>query len=169
MITIHPNVICFDRLKFDSFKKMIDSELEHTYEKFLMEFNGGEPTFNIFTIKNAEKNGIQQFSVRNFFGIGIQKDDDLLIQLEVFKERLPKDVIPIARTEGGNILCINLTENDYAQIVLFDHELEEVIFVCNTFEEFLNDLQPYENINLEGYTVKKVWIDPDFLKSLNQE
>ena len=105
--------------------------------------------------------------------------DDLISQFETYKNRIPNTCIPIGRDAGGNLVCLNLSEDRYGYVYFWDHEEEfnyeegkitinNLHFIAETFNEFLNSIERDDiKESEEGYKVKKVWVDPDFLKELD--
>lgn len=76
------------------------------------------------------------------------------------------------------MVCLNLSEDRYGYVYFWDHEEElkyekgkitinDLYFIAETFNEFLNSIERDDlKESEEGYKVKKVWVDPDFLKEL---
>lgn len=111
------------------------------------------------------------------FGLG--SDDDLISQFELYKSRIPSTCIPIGRDAGGNIVCLDLSDGNYGYVYIWDHEeelkyeegtitIEDLYFIADSFKSFLNSIETdkIKEAEVEGYKVKKAWIDPDFLKEL---
>ncbi len=172
MIAIITRGKAIDVEAIDNLQAICGLFLPKDYTSFLKEFNGGIPEPNIF-----EKEGKKEvsLSVNTFFGIGLDSINDICIQLNELKERIPQGCLPIARAEGGDILCLNLANDNYGQIFLWEHERElECNSISNmeklalTFDELLHKMKPYspEDVDMSKYEVKNVWIDPDFLKEL---
>ncbi|WP_186580505.1 SMI1/KNR4 family protein [Aquibacillus kalidii] len=155
------------------FSKKIGYELPKDYVEFLRHHNGG---YVKNSISSYFKNGKQTFILTSMFGLG--SDDDLLSQFETYKSRIPNTCIPIGRDVGGNLVCLNLSEDRYGYVYFWNHEEElnyeegkitinDLYFITETFNEFLNSIERDDlKESEEGYKVKKVWIDPDFLKEI---
>jgi hypothetical protein len=169
MVEIKSSSVKFSRTELEEFEERIGCKVVDAFVDFLKVNNGGKPALNRVIIENAEENDIQEFSINYFFGLAIERDNNLLEQYGVFGGSLPQNTIPIARTEGGDILCIKLNTNNFGAVQLFDHDTEKLINVSPTFDKLMEMLQPFEDPDLEGYTVTKVWVDPDFLKSLKDK
>lgn len=156
-----------------TFSEKISYELPKDYVEFLRYHNGG---YVKNSISSYFKNGKQKFILTSMFGLG--SDDDLLSQFETYKNRIPNTCIPIGRDAGGNLVCLNLSEDRYGYVYFWDHEEElnyekgkiainDLYFIAETFNEFLNSMERDDLKDSEkGYKVKKVWVDPDFLKEL---
>jgi hypothetical protein len=152
----------------------IGYNLPNDYIDFLRNHNGGYVTDSVCTYY---KNGKQKFILTSMFGLGV--DDDLINQFEIYKRRIPGTCIPIGRDAGGNIVCLNLSESNYGYVYFWNHEeelkfeegtitIDDLYFIADSFQEFLNSVEKekVKETEVEGYKVKKVWIDPDFLKEL---
>ena len=172
MITIVSNE-GFNEDNLITFSEKIGYELPKDYIEFLRHHNGG---YVKNSISSYVKNGKQKFILTSMFGLG--SGDDLLSQFETYKKRIPNTCIPIGRDTGGNIICLNLSEDRYGYVYFWDHEEElnydegkitinDLYIIAETFNEFLNTIER-DNMKEqeEGYKVKKVWVDPDFLKEL---
>ncbi|QFT87267.1 SMI1 / KNR4 family protein [Bacillus sp. THAF10] len=150
--------------------------LPKDYIEFLRNHNGG---YVKNSISSYFKNGMQKFILTSMFGLGA--DDDLLSQFETYKMRTPNTCIPIGRDAGGNLVCLNLSEDRYGYVYFWDHEEElnyeegkitinDLYLIAKTFNEFLNSIQRDDlKESEEGFKVKKVWVDPDFLKELEKK
>ncbi|MCP3740187.1 SMI1/KNR4 family protein [Rossellomorea sp. BNER] len=164
----------FNENELITFSKKIGYELPNDYIEFLRHHNGG---YVKNSISNYHRNGEQKFILTSMFGLG--SDDDLISQFETYKNRIPNTCIPIGRDAGGNLVCLNLSEGKYGNVYFWDHEEElkyeegkitinNLYFIAETFKEFLNSIErdDIKESEEEGYKVKKVWVDPDFLKEL---
>lgn len=164
----------FNENSLIAFSNRIGYALPNDYIDFLRDHNGGY-------VKNSicayYKKGEQKFHLTSLFGLG--SEDDLLTQFETYKNRIPSTCIPIGRDAGGNLVCLNLSKDNYGNVYFWDHEEElkyedgeitinDLYSIAGTFSEFLDSIKIDEESPLdhEGYKVKKVWVDPDFLKEL---
>lgn len=174
MIKIKPSETKFKKSEIKEFENSTGLKFTQEYLVFLGEYNGGKPEANILELNND----IQSFSITSFFGIGIDANDDIVKQYSLLKKRIPQGCVPIARVEGGNIVCINLSPLKKGQILLWDHEkellygeditIDNLCAVASSFAEFIDKIKPYniQEQDLSGYKIQEVWIDPDFLKDL---
>jgi hypothetical protein len=141
--------------KLKEFEKTYDRVIPVPYRKFLLKYNGGRPDPSEFKMRGPRGRGDQVGEVKRFFGINVpEKTLDLGYALETFRERLPKNLFPVARDPGGNLIGIT-TEGDAAgQILFWDHEREadegepptdrNLYFIADSFDEFLNGLGKVE-------------------------
>lgn len=178
MISIKASDIRFDKAIFSKFEKEIGLHFTVEYTNFIEKYNGGIPESNIVRLRqNSDDSSI---SITSFLGVGLESYDNIIEQYNLLKGRIPKGCVPIANTEGGNVICINLNSQMYGYIFLWNHE-EEVLYdyneiklsnlylIANSFEEFLNTILPYnsEDDDLGDYEVQEVWVDSEFLKELD--
>lgn len=134
-------------------------ELSDSFKKFLRSNDGAEPENNIFKIADKNESGVNQF----------------IPAAEILRERerienIPAKAYPVAWAEGGNYVFVDEGEN--GAVFFWDHEVpKNIIQIAPSFEAFLNLLEPFDlkKIELKPGQVKKVWIDPEFLKRLNKE
>jgi hypothetical protein len=133
-------------------------KLSNSLRKFLQEQDGAKPETNIFTIRDKD-----ECSVTSFIPCG-----------EILKERgyienIPPKAFPVAWAEGGNYVFVDEDKNGV--VYFWDHETAKDTALAFTFGDFLNLLQPFDisTVKLKPGQVKKVWIDPEFLKRLNEK
>ena len=124
--------------------------------EFVAVNDGTEPETNIFKIGGTNESGVNGF-------IPIKE-----ITKEISRiENLPKTAFPVAWAEGGNYVFINQHEN--GAVYFWDHEQPgNIARLADSFGAFLDLLEPFDvsTIKLKPGQVKKAWIDPDFLKSI---
>lgn len=127
--------------------------LPKEYRNFLLKHNGGEPSFDCFNFKNDKNDGSD---VRFFLGIYPDQHNDLLNHIKTYKERLPKNIFPIAYDSCGNLICISVMEPDRGKIYFWDHEREadsaqgevpdysNLTLMSDSFDEFIASLHSGE-------------------------
>lgn len=163
---------------FKKFSSQIGYFFPDEYFLFLKDNNGGYLDNYV-----AEYQGLNKlkskFILAGFYGLGIDSNNDLRSKYELYNGRVPEGCVPIGYDVGGNQVCINLTTKNYGFIYFWDHEneleednsIESLYYIASSFNEFLNSIK--EDSDDEepptDYKVKKTWIDPDFLKSLQQD
>ena len=164
----------FSEKRLAVFSNKISYKLPNDYIDFIRNHNGGYVTESVGTYYKNEK---QKFILTSMFGLGA--DDDLISQFKIYKRRIPSTCIPIGRDAGGNLICLNLSGSNYGYVYFWYHEeelnykegtitIDDLYFIADSFKKFLNSIENEETgkTEVEGYKVKKVWIDPDFLKEL---
>jgi hypothetical protein len=139
-------------------EKGLDCKVSDSYRKFLLEHNGAKPGRNIFKISANHEAGVNSF----------------IAAKEIMKERryienIPPKAFPVAWAEGGNYVFVD--ESNNGAVYFWDHETAETTKLAFTFGDFLNLLQPFDpkTVELKPGQVKRVWIDPEFLKRINKE
>ncbi len=156
-------------------ERQLGRQLPSDYENFLLSTNGGVPEPNRFEVPQFDTGS----GVTWFFGLlGEPKYRDLAYEQKVLGQRLPNGMIAVADAAGGNRICLSIRNRDFGCVYFWDHELESELNVesplaqlATTFDEFLSILQPFdpESVELEPGQVESAWIDPEFLRSLNEE
>jgi hypothetical protein len=132
------------------------------YKQFLLNSNGGYPTPNVFEVPEWHGHGN---SVMSFYGIHDgPKVKRLDWACEVYDERIPADLIPIAYDANGNAICIGWKGEREGKIYFWDHEDEldedglfvqdyrNVYLVANSLQEFLDSLMTHEEYD------KRPWV-----------
>lgn len=117
-------------------------EFPKSYRDFLLKYNGGLSEEGVFDIPNRGHSSII------FYGINTKNDySDLLINYKAYKDRLPKNVIPIGFDPGGNLVCI-LMLIDGHKLYFWDHEVEnnppsltKMFWIGDDFSNFVDSLQ----------------------------
>ncbi len=75
---------------------------------------------------------------------------NLLRYAQLFKDRIPPNLLPIGHDPGGNLVCISVGGNDHVTVYFWEHEFEvgecelpsysNVYFVADNFHAFLETL-----------------------------
>jgi len=128
--------------EIDNLEQRLSIKLPAKYRDFLEEYNGGYPEPDGFLFKD-ESDGS---SVDRFFGLHLGMHHNLEKYLDTYAGRIPKNLFPIARDPGGNLVVIGLSGDEKNKIYFWDHEREadgyepdmsNVHLVANGFDEFL--------------------------------
>lgn len=132
-------------------------QLSGSFRGFVQGNDGAKPETNIFKFTPKNESGVNRF----------------IPVAEILKERarvedLPTKAYPIAWAEGGNYVFVDEGQN--GAVFFWDHETQELIEIAINFGSFLDLLEPFDvqKIELKPGQVKKVWIDPEFLKRLKK-
>lgn len=133
--------------KIEEFEKENEVKFPELYKGFLLQWNGGKVSPNLFVI--SDEQGSSVLSV--FYGIG-EMYDNLADFIDIMDERIPLGFIPIGDDPSGNVICIGTESVYYDKVYFWDHELEpedandmsNMHFLANNINEFLDKL--YEDI-----------------------
>lgn len=140
------------------FEKNTGLILPKYFREFVIKYNGGTPSSNVFII-----NENYDISITKFISIK---------EMMKFRNRIENidiDVFPIAIVEGGNYLLINLKDGS---VTFWDHEEPfNKYLLANNINDFLLKIEPFdiESVDLSDDQVVSAWIDPEFLKIINKE
>ena len=132
-------------------------QISGSFRDFVRGNDGAEPETNIFRITPQNESGVNRF----------------IPVSEILKERArvedtPTKAYPVAWAEGGNYVFVDESQN--GAVFFWDHETQERTELAPSFGTFLDLLEPFDirKIELKPGQVKKVWIDPEFLKRLKK-
>lgn len=108
-------------------------------------------------------------SVVGFLGIGTDHYD-LATRIAQYDGDLPEGLVPIADSEGGNLVCTKVSGDDIGSIWFWDHELEvdAARKVTGSLDDFIEGLHPYDDADPQP-KVLSVWVKPGFLEQLKRE
>ncbi len=146
-----------DQSSIDHLGLEVGSPLPESYRRFLQYYDGAQPESNLFDGDQSIDCSVTRF-------IPARKIADEVLRIE----GLNRSLIPIANTEGGNYVVIDVTRN--SEIYFWEHEICECVRrLALDFSEFIGRLQPFNptKVLLRPEQVLDTWIDPDFLKKLN--
>ncbi len=138
-----------NKRKIKELEKKCGINFTEEYKEFLGKYNGGSAEPNTIELPNTR---ILSFSITSFYGICEEAINDLFQTLQIYEGRIPPKCIPIAETEGGNLLCLNLGQERHGCIYYWDHDeeldydigeirIENLYYVAASFKEFLTDFQ----------------------------
>src|SRR5262245_12834888 len=104
------------------------TKLPEAYKRFLLKYNGGQPTPAKFPIRDMPNlfPGMSRFPntigvIQVFFGLERSiESSNLDWGVETFNGRIPSNLFPIACTGTGEILCLSLFGDDEGAVVLWD-------------------------------------------------
>ncbi|HKY58607.1 MAG TPA: SMI1/KNR4 family protein [Aeromicrobium sp.] len=146
--------------------------LPEAFRRFLEDRGGGKPIPNQALGESAQPLGV---GVNRFFTV-----EELTERHKDFGQRIPGDLLAIADTEGGNLVCVAVDGDRTGAVYFWDHELEvgegeppseaNLTPLAADFERFLECLVPLDVSGTEQpMQVVSAWIDPEFLASLERD
>jgi cell wall assembly regulator SMI1 len=132
-------------------EEQLGYHLPEDYRRFILAHNGGRPVPDYFPIQGNPYFG-DHASVHELHCIASGEYLDLRRQVQVFRDRVPPELLPIAHDPGGNLLCLGVSGLEYGKVYYWDHEqqvaegetpdYENVYLVADTFADFLEQLSP---------------------------
>jgi cell wall assembly regulator SMI1 len=120
------------------------------YKAFLARRDGGRPVEgSVFRFRDGDRE--RRSFVNNFLGVRPAPDGDLLREVELTGDLLPKGVLPIAGDPVGNVICIDARGGGDGPVLFWDHEQvpeepdeSNLHEIAPTFEAFLDGLEDFE-------------------------
>jgi len=127
-------------------------QLPRQYLEQLQEHNGGVPGPNRCTLKSAQ----DLVAVQTFLGICRTDDLDLERTFQAYRGRIGAALLPVARSEGGNLICISHDPCTNGKVYFWDHELESsdgetpnpkaLLLIASSYRRFLSSLVSETNV-----------------------
>ncbi|HRQ80479.1 MAG TPA: SMI1/KNR4 family protein [Azospirillaceae bacterium] len=122
------------------------------YRRFMLEYNGGCPTPETFSIdwpnQGPASADWRTSMVSSFYAIREADANLVSMNLVTFHGRLPKGALTIGRDPGGNQILLGIAAPIQGQVMFWvkDYEVEEddepnfdnVGILASSFDEFLN-------------------------------
>lgn len=156
----------------DTIERIYGVDLPLEYKNFLLEYGGCFIKDNrmyqpIEITPVTPEDGFD--SMGGFYGI--TKDAyDIESIIQTYMDILGSIVMPIADADGGDLICIGLTDKYRGKIYYWYHEEETIdeeeqyYLIANSFEEFILKFTSHEreeNVNLNDI---ELFLDEDLLK-----
>lgn len=121
-------------------------KLPPDFREFLLRINGGRPDPAGFSFQAGPR--ADESDVDWFFALGQGSPYEILHSLEVYRDRIPMGLLPIASDPGGNLLLLSLRRDDFGSVFFWDHEEESppnptmsnAYLVASSFSAFIADL-----------------------------
>ena len=118
-----------DNNVFENIEKKYKIKIPDNLKKYITEYNAGEPTPNIFDT--------DKFKEKVFHALFSYNEDDKCNIFFILDNFNHKNLLPFADDVSGDIICIDLKDNT---IKLVSHETDEIEFVANSLDKFMNSL-----------------------------
>jgi hypothetical protein len=96
-------------------------KLPEAYVRFLLRNNGGRPKPNAFSGTRPEDEALVHF----FFAIDGNEHTDLIENAAMFRSDyhgVPGDLLPIAATTSGDLVCIGIGANNHGEVHFWSHD-----------------------------------------------
>jgi cell wall assembly regulator SMI1 len=151
-VTLTVNKPMTDEAHVVTLESRLKCSLPEDYREFLLQHNGGRPRERAFQFKL--RTGVGTDSVVDWFlSIYDGEFSNLEQVLDTFRDRLPSDVLPIARDPFGNLVLLGLGGKVRGKVYFWDHELEpdgvpnwsNIDLVADSFDRFMAGLTPNED------------------------
>jgi SMI1/KNR4 family protein SUKH-1 len=125
--------------------------LPPAYRRFLLDTNGGRPERDLFPIEGLYGNPYGRVHI--FFGLNDSDESfNLDWKMKIFAGRVPSHLLPIAKTEGADLICISLHSKREGAIFYWDGYAQpgedNLYFLASDFDRFVASL--YADMNTPG-------------------
>lgn len=134
----------------DAFEARHGIRLPDDYKRFLGSQNGGRPemTHRVFIFR-TEGGSTSDSLVDWFSGLVEGGDYSLEEDLDIYSQRIPDEMLPIACDPFGNLILLGVGDATVAGVWFWDHEIEPtsvrdpgIYKVADHFEKFVGSLGP---------------------------
>jgi hypothetical protein len=137
-----------DEKVLGSFEKKQSLALPAPYKEFLLATNGGRPERDLFKIKGLE--GDAPGRIHIFLGLNDPVAScNLDWNIDVFGDRIPADLLPIATTEGVDKICLRVAGARVGAIFYWDGHARggerNLYLLADDFTSFLSSLHADEH------------------------
>jgi hypothetical protein len=120
--------------------------LPSEYKNFLLLHNGGHPEKDIYNCLNITFSS----DLDRFYAFYEGENSNLLKEIYMYGDRLPKGFLPIAHDSGSNKVCICVDGPAYGKVYFWDFKkavpygeepiLDNMYLIANNFTDFINGL-----------------------------
>lgn len=106
-------------MDLNAFEQRSGLALPLPLREFLLATNGGRPERDLFKLQGLPGNPFGR--IHFFFGLNDPVEScNLDWNLEVFRDRIPPGLLPIATTEGADKVCLSVTGATAGQVLYWD-------------------------------------------------
>lgn len=134
----------------EAFEKRHGIRLPDDYRDFLASQNGGRPEMDsrVFTFQK-EDNSTSDSLIDWFSGLIEREDYSLEGDLDIYEDRVPVGMLPIACDPFGNLILLGVRDPLVSGVWFWDHEIEPtsvqgsgIYKIADNFEQFIESLSP---------------------------
>jgi len=127
-------------------ESLVGVSLPASYRAFLQFSNGGHPEFDLYEVdKGTYRYG---WTINNFFHMCSDTDttNDVGDVVWNYHHRFPgapRELLPVARDVGGNLFCLDLTQDGKGRVIVQVHDEPGFPYIplAASFDEFINGLK----------------------------
>ena len=139
MVRVYEPDHVFDKSRFEAFCSAYQLEFPKAFLDYLQAHNDAQLEENILNL------GGNECCIRYFYGTSLESYSDIRMIYEDYKGRMPKELVPIADPDFGNLICISLDKAAYGKIYFWDHEIADLKEIAPSFDALLAGIKesPY--------------------------
>ncbi|CAM1346907.1 SMI1/KNR4 family protein [Tenacibaculum insulae] len=117
--------------------KLIEQELSVKlpieFVALIKQNNGARPSKNSYDLKNEKGKFFDSLIDYSF-----EEKNNVVAVYKRLKTYSVNKMIPFGEDGFGNYICFNYVNEENPNVVFYDHEINEVIEITNSFNEFLD-------------------------------
>lgn len=139
MVRVKEPEHAFDKKRFEAFCSLYQLEFPKAFINYLQAHNDAQLEENILDL------GDNECCVRYFYGTSLEFYSDIRMIHEAYRGRIPKELVPIADPDFGNLICMSLDKATYGKIYFWDHEIADLKEIAPSFDALLAKIKesPY--------------------------
>ncbi|WP_338266122.1 SMI1/KNR4 family protein [Corallococcus caeni] len=123
-----------------AFEQRYALKLPVPLREFLLTTNGGRPERDLFKLQGVPGNPFGR--IHFFFGLNDPIEScNLDWNLEVFRDRLPQGMLPIATTEGADKICLAVSGAGTGRVFYWDAHARGVHLLAEDLDTFISALR----------------------------
>jgi hypothetical protein len=104
------------------FESALKVKLPEDYRQFLLTHNGGSPRPSCFRVNIDGFESIT--AIERILCLDPEERYSLQKYLNIYKNRIPSNLLPIATELSVDLICLSVSGDDYGTIYLWDHNWE---------------------------------------------
>ena len=131
MVKVNQPGHAFDQNRFEAFCRAYQLEFPKAFVDYLQAHNDAQLEVNILDL------GDNECCVRYFYGTSLESYSDIRMIHEAYRGRIPKELVPIADPDFGNLICMSLDQATYSKIYFWDHEIADLKEIAPSFDALL--------------------------------
>ncbi|NRA62979.1 MAG: SMI1/KNR4 family protein [Pseudobacteriovorax sp.] len=149
MMKIHKPGEKIENAELDDLEKKYDFNLPNDYREFMITYNGGrlKPQEFIATYKDGSERPSIVDSFLKVIPKGPCRIESTIINLQILEKRISRDLIPVAETPFGDLICLGVKGKAKEKVYFWNLEendenstIEDLGLIANSFQEFIDSL-----------------------------
>lgn len=163
------------KIDYNKIESKINFHIPSSYKEFYDLFGSFSFINSVYikpNIKIPISNKNNFVSVDYFYSLDLESECSIIKLIHNYSDQLPSGLFPICDGESGDLVCINLNNENYGAVYYWWHEGyigNELFKIADTFQDFIFNLRVIEdNVTNSQENNMKVEASPELLKMLKK-